>query len=207
MTITEIIALLRPFAVVNQDHAAQILMYINILLKWNARVNLTAVRRPEHIVKRHFGESLFAAGQLLLPGQVCSIMDLGSGAGFPGLPIAMWEPKANITLIESNGKKAVFLNEVVRSLGLGNVAVFNGRGEDYGSQADWVIMRAVEKFDSSMLTASALVAPQGRLALMIGESQIQKAKELGKGFVWQASIAIPGGESRVLLVGTHKQAK
>ena len=114
--------------------------YIDILLRWNSRINLTAVRAPEEIVTRHFGESLFAArclfpagvGPGLSPGQAApseayqdailaehrrprtgDLIDLGSGAGFPGLPIKIWAPDLHVTLIESNQKKATFLREVV----------------------------------------------------------------------------------------------
>src|SRR6201993_4917174 len=92
-------------------------LYLDLLLRWNARVNLTAVRDPEQIVTRHFGESLFAAG-LLKQNAPATLADVGSGAGFPGIPMKLVLPHCGLTLIESQGKKAAFLREVLRSLKL-----------------------------------------------------------------------------------------
>src|SRR5262245_318576 len=98
VNINEIAALLRPFVELDPQRLEQISIYIDLLLKWNSRVNLTAVRRPEEMVQRHFGESFFAAARLLRRESEESIIDLGSGAGFPGLPIAMFAPQAEVTL-------------------------------------------------------------------------------------------------------------
>lgn len=201
----QIAELLRPFIELKEEQASNTLTYINLILKWNARINLTSVRRPEEIVTRHFGESFFAAATLLGAEQPASVIDLGSGAGFPGLPLAMLAVQARVTLIEASGKKAAFLNEVIRTLGLGNVAVFNGRGEDYGAKVKLVTMRAVEKFDAAMVLAAEMVDPGGRLALMIGKGQVEKAKESGCDLIWGKAIDVPGGHSRVLLVGTRKE--
>src|SRR5947209_9573098 len=93
----------------------QLSSYLDLLLKWNARTNLTAIRDPEEIVRRHFGESLFAAQHL---GHPDTLLDFGSGAGFPGLPIALLRPDIHVTLAESQNKKATFLREVVRTFNL-----------------------------------------------------------------------------------------
>src|SRR6202022_891918 len=94
---------------------AQLSTYLDLLLKWNARTNLTAIREPEEIVRRHFGESLFAGRQL---GTCKTLLDFGSGAGFPGVPIQLLRPEIQVTLAESQNKKATFLRELVRTLGL-----------------------------------------------------------------------------------------
>jgi 16S rRNA (guanine527-N7)-methyltransferase len=197
--------LLRPFITLDDRVLAQTEQYLDLILKWNSRINLMATRSPEEIVTRHFGESFFTAAHLVGHQHGPSVIDLGSGAGFPGLPLAMIASEAQVILIESNAKKAVFLSEVIRTLNLENVTVFNGRGEDYRGQADLVTMRAVEKFDASMPLASTLVEPRGRLALMIGKSQVQRAKELcpDLSLSWADPIGIPGGHSRVLLVGRY----
>ncbi len=212
---TAIIArLLRPFVASGEAHLVNISIYIDLLLKWNARVNLTAVRNPEEIVTRHFGESLFAA-QTLMPsaferlgaeGQARQqrVIDLGSGAGFPGLPFAMFTPAVQVTLIESNQKKAAFLNEVISALGLKNAKVFSQRAEEYPSRADLVMMRAVEKFEKALAIAIGLVAKEGHVALMIGISQAVQARSLALDVNWEEPVAVPGGHSRVLLVGTRK---
>ena len=196
--------LLRPFATLDENQLNKTLIYINLLLKWNSRVNLTAVRRPEEIVTRHFGESFFVAAHLLAPDESRSVIDLGSGAGFPGIPLAMLRPHAQVALIEAHSKKAAFLNEVIRTLNLNNAKVFNQRGEKYPVSAEIVTMRAVEKFDISLELAARLVQPGGRLALMISQNQVSKAQESENGFVWSAPISIPGGHSRILLVGTKR---
>src|SRR6516162_2735676 len=110
--------LLQPFAALDAKQLDRISSYLDLLLKWNAKTNLTSVRIPEEIVTRHFGESLFAASRLLAPGALETVIDLGSGAGFPGLPFAIWSPVVQVTLLESNVKKAAFLNEVIHALQL-----------------------------------------------------------------------------------------
>lgn len=181
-------------------------MYIDILLKWNSRINLTAVRQPEEIVSRHFGESLFAAQYLFPRGAESSgsVIDVGSGAGFPGIPIGMWVPRASITLIESNQKKATFLKEVCRTLILTNINVLPGRAEGFENQAEFVTLRAVEAFEDVVPTASKLTGPGGKLALLIGLSQVKRARELAPGFEWAVPVEIPQSSSRVLLIGSRE---
>ena len=203
MTTDQIAELLRPFITLNAKQLMQTSMYIDLLLKWNSRVNLTAVRDGKNIVTRHFGESYFVAARLLDGGGPRSIIDLGSGAGFPGLPLAMLAPQVHTTLIESNSKKAAFLNEVVRELSLRHTNVFSGRGENYTGKAGLVTMRAVEKFATSMALAARLVESRGRLALMIGKGQVGSAKALQPKLIWREPVVVPGGHSRVLLVGSE----
>jgi len=191
----------------------QISTHLDLLLRWNARVNLTSVREPEEIVTRHFGESLFAASQLL-PADVTEkndengklhLLDVGSGAGFPGLPIKIWNPAIQLTLIEANHKKATFLREVARALALADVDVFAGRAEEYaGPSGDLVTLRAVERFDQTMPLAARLVRRAGRLALLIGEGQLERIRQLTPEFEWSPTVAIPLSQRRVLAVGTRK---
>lgn len=207
MDCENIIRLLRAYVDLGQyargaELAQQTLTYIDLLLKWNARINLTAVRDAATVVTRHFGESFFAASRLISPSWKGSVIDVGSGAGFPGLPLAMLAPEVRVTLIESANKKAAFLNEVIFALKLRNAKVFNQRAEEYTNQADLVTMRAVEKFESALSVALGLVAESGRLALMIGSQQVALAESLVREVEWQVPIEVPGGHSRVLLVGT-----
>src|SRR5690242_16161556 len=181
---------------------AAISKYIDLLLKWNARINLTAIRAPEEIVERHFGESLFAARHILAQRPIKTAIDLGSGAGFPGVPFALLAPAVEVTLIESNQKKSTFLKELIYLLGLRNVKVFSGRAESYSQTADLVTLRAVEKFEAVLPLALNLVAPGARLALLIGTSQIDLTNGLRPKVQWQEPLGVPGGHSRVLLVGT-----
>src|SRR5579859_3673600 len=110
--------LLQPFIELDEMRLRAISIYVDLLLKWNARVNLTAIREPDEIVQRHFGESLFAAKYLLERERPQTAIDLGSGAGFPGVPFAMLAPAVQVTLIESQQKKSTFLRELVRVLEL-----------------------------------------------------------------------------------------
>jgi 16S rRNA (guanine527-N7)-methyltransferase len=176
-------------------------LYLDLLLKWNAKINLTAIRNPDEIVRRHFGESLFAGEQLNL-GDGKSLIDLGSGAGFPGLPIKILAPQLQVTLIESQGKKVAFLREVIRSLKLENVTVFAGRAEESKLQAEIVTLRAVEKFAAALEAASTLVSDGGRLALLIGANQAEVARKSLPQFTWQQPIPIPESRERVLLIGS-----
>jgi 16S rRNA (guanine527-N7)-methyltransferase len=180
--------------------------YIDLLRRWNSRMNLTAVREPEEVLTRHFGESLFAARHLfpVAGGRrrtTNQVIDVGSGAGFPGLPIKIWAPDVHLTLIESNQKKASFLREVVRTLTLTNVDVFSDRAEDFPSTAEVVTLRAVERFGQILPIAARLVAPAGRLALLIGNSQVTQAESLAPRFLWDFPIPTPHATNTVLLIG------
>ncbi len=177
--------------------------YIDILSRWNARINLTAIRDEEDIVARHFGESLFAATHLFPSTARLSVADLGSGAGFPGLPIKIWAPQISLTLIESNHKKAAFLSEVSRALTLTDVNIQNARAESLlPATFDVVTLRAVERFESILPTSGALVAPSGRLALLIGSAQQSQAQSSLPHFTWSQPIPVPHSRSRILQVGT-----
>jgi 16S rRNA (guanine527-N7)-methyltransferase len=198
----DIARLLQPFIELDEMRLAAISKYIDLLTKWNARINLTAIRAPEEIVQRHFGESLFAASHLLAEKPIKTAIDLGSGAGFPGVPFALLAPEVEITLIESSQKKSTFLKELIYLLGLKNVKVFGGRAESYSQSADLVTLRAVEKFGEVLPLALSLVSPGGRLALLVGTSQIEFAKGLLADVQWQEPLAIPSGHSRMMLVGT-----
>jgi 16S rRNA (guanine527-N7)-methyltransferase len=216
--------------------------YIDILIRWNARINLTAVRDPDEIVTRHFGESLFAARHLFpftvhagtaapqsfpshvgTAAQACpersrrgcpverssagvTLADLGSGAGFPGLPIKLWAPHIALTLIESNHKKATFLREVARALTLTDVDIQNARAETLTGKAfDVITLRAVEGFESILPVAAALVHPSGRLALLIGTSQQGQAQARLPRFTWSDPISVPSSKSRILLIGQKER--
>ncbi len=200
--------------------------YIDILIRWNARVNLTAIRTPEEIVTRHFGESLFAARHLFphasssysapsalkdldvaiaearSPKAEALLADLGSGAGFPGVPIKIWAPNIALTLIESNQKKATFLRELARALTLTNVNIQNARAETLPPSAfDVVTLRAVERLPQVLPVAVSLLNPNGRLALLVSSSQLESIHTTLPTLTWNLPIAIPNSQSRILLIG------
>src|SRR5271170_25010 len=142
METARIAALLAPFVETSfpPSQLDQISTYIDLLKRWNARINLTAIRKEDEIVTRHFGESFFLARHvfpteargeqtLLSAASSARAVDIGSGAGFPGLPLKLWAPQIHLTLIESNHRKAAFLREVARELTLTNVDVITDRAE------------------------------------------------------------------------------
>jgi 16S rRNA (guanine527-N7)-methyltransferase len=200
-TLRDLLAPFIPAAELDDLLLASVATHLDLLTRWNQRINLTSLRSPEEMVVRHFGESLFAARALLSRDARSELFDLGSGAGFPGLPIKYWAPELQLTLIESHGKKATFLREVGRSLHLKGFTVLNLRAESLiptNQRASLVTMRAVEKFDQSLLAASHLVAPGGRLAILIGQAQRERALALlppGE----SSALSLPSSEQRILL--------
>jgi len=202
MEVSALRDLLAPFvppADLDDALLASVSVHLDRLVRWNQRMNLTALRLPEEMVIRHFGESLFAARSLLSRDAHHEVFDLGSGAGFPGLPMKYWAPSLQLTLIESHGRKATFLREVGRALQLSGFSVLNVRAESLAKRSRLVTMRAVEKFDRALAVAARLVAPGGRLALLIGEAQRERALSLlpeGESSVF----ALPSSQQRILLV-------
>jgi 16S rRNA (guanine527-N7)-methyltransferase len=160
-------------------------IYLDLLLKWNARTNLTAIRDPAEIVQRHFGESLFTARHL--PGGE-SLLDIGSGAGFPGLPIQLVLPHLKVTLAESQHKKASFLREVVRTLGL-STEIWGDRVEAMPSvrRFDLVTLRAVDNPVMALRLAQDRVDPGGTIAHLTSS-----------GGTDAEAIPIPGSSQTVL---------
>jgi 16S rRNA (guanine527-N7)-methyltransferase len=146
----------------------QLSTYLDLLLKWNARTNLTAIRDPEEIVRRHFGESLFA-GRHLLPklSTQATLLDFGSGAGFPGLPIQLLCPELQVTLAESQNKKASFLREAIRTLGL-QTEVFASRVETMPGDRlfDAITLRAVDNMLAALASATQRLTPRGWLVTL-----------------------------------------
>ena len=207
-------------AVLSPVQLRTISTYIDVLLRWNARINLTAVREPEEIVTRHFGESIFAARHLfpepsagtspLEPGSRSAgvqphVIDVGSGAGFPGLPIKIWAPHVHLTLIESNQKKATFLMEAIRGTGLTGADVFAGRADIFtGDRGDVVTLRAVERFDSILRVTAALVGTHGCLAILIGEAQLRRVREIVPDLQWSEPTKLPLSTNRFLIIGRHE---
>ena len=163
LTPKRIAELLREYYPDPSDHQLlQLSTYLDLLLKWNARTNLTAIRGPEEIVRRHFGESLFLAAQL----PACStLLDLGSGAGFPGVPVQLALPELGVTLAESQNKKASFLREVVRTLGL-STEVWADRVETMPAERRFgvVALRAVDNPEAALRFARERLLPGGLIA-------------------------------------------
>jgi 16S rRNA (guanine527-N7)-methyltransferase len=174
--------------------------YLSLLLRWNARVNLTAVRDEGGILSRHFVESIARA----LPAGIATLLDFGSGAGFPGIPIALCRPEIAVTLAESQGKKAAFLHEAVRTLGI-SARVHSARGESLLEQFDCVTLRAVDRMPQAVKAASRLATPGGWLALMTtGEELAALQAGAGPAWVWLKAVPLPGSAERMLSLGERR---
>ncbi|WP_414649373.1 16S rRNA (guanine(527)-N(7))-methyltransferase RsmG [Edaphobacter sp.] len=192
LSASQISALLTPYLPEVPDGiATQLAVYLDLLLRWNARTNLTAIREPEEIVRRHFGESLFCG--LHVGRQTETLLDLGSGAGFPGLPTALLRPEIAVTLAESQNKKATFLREAVRTLQLGDVEVWAGRAEALPEtrRFDTVTLRAVDNMAVALVAA---VPRAAREILVLGST----VPGFPSDFALQPPIPIPGGQASFL---------
>jgi 16S rRNA (guanine527-N7)-methyltransferase len=188
-------------AAVDEETAARFGDYVSLILRWNARVNLTAIRDEEGIVSRHIIESIILAR--LVPHRVASLLDFGSGAGLPGIPIALCRPEIAVTLAESQGKKAAFLQEAVRVLGI-EVEVHAGRAEALDTDFDCVILRAVDKMPKAVAAAVPLVAPVGWLALMTTASELEGLQRVaGTEFSWPIVKPLPGSSQRIVAFGSR----
>jgi 16S rRNA (guanine527-N7)-methyltransferase len=139
------------------DACERLLDYVELLMRWNTAYNLTAVRAPDEMVTRHLLDSLAVAK--LVRGD--SLADLGTGAGLPGIPLAILAPERQHTLIDSNGKKVRFLREAVRTLGLANVQVQQSRVEDARGQYDCITARAFATLGEMLRLGGHLLAPDG----------------------------------------------
>ncbi len=175
--------------------------YMKTLLRWNEKLNLTAIRNPLEILYRHFCESMFAAGAI--PVDKGRIADIGSGPGFPGIPLKILRPELELCLVESNVKKGTFLAEVVRELQLSNVRVLISRYEELGEELaplDFVCSRAVGEFGPFLGWAASNRVDSGQVILWIGGRDLEEAKK-SKQWEWKEPILIPKSLQRYLLVG------
>ena len=185
----------------NLDQIAKIREYILILLKWNQSVSLTTITDPVEIVRRHFGESIYAAE--LLPVENCRLADVGTGAGFPGLALKIACPSIWLILIESNKKKCAFLSEVVRSLGLTNVEIRPERFEQIRPEeilANVITSRAVGEFKQLLRWSTNALVRRGHLMLWVGADDSTRIA-IASGWTWQPPVRIPDSQRRFFLIG------
>src|SRR5579871_6348752 len=189
---------------VSSQQIQQIQQYISILLRWNDKINLTAIRDPLEILYRHIFESMF--GVVSIPVEKCRLADVGSGGGFPGIPMKILNPEIELMLIESNVKKATFLTEVVRELGLTGVRVLVSRYEELSEEVaplDVVCSRAVGEFGPFLDWASSPAISAQKVALWIGAQDAESVRRL-RTWSWEEPKPIPHSIRRFLLVGSRK---
>ena len=173
--------------------------FLSLFVRWNTRVNLSSIRDEDGILSRHFVESIVCARAL--PAAISSLLDFGSGGGFPGIPIALCRPEIAVTLAESQAKKAAFLQEAVRELKL-SAKVHAERAELLKVGFGCVTLRAVDKMAAAVKAGADLVAPGGWLALMTTRSDLAGLQAAaGTEFSWAGVASLPGGEERVLALG------
>jgi 16S rRNA (guanine527-N7)-methyltransferase len=179
---------LRGIVELSPGQIAALEAHYDLLLRWNKRVNLTTITSLNEAVERHYCESLFL-GQHLPAGNQ-RVVDVGSGAGFPGFPLAILRPECSVTLVESHQRKAVFLREASRKIL--NVRVVAKRAEDVEEEFDHLISRAVSYEDlRGSLKRLAPVAD-----LLTG---VEAPPDIG--IEWGEPIAIPWGKARFLRIG------
>lgn len=182
--------------------------YLSELKAWNRKINLTSLRDDRDIVIGHFLDSISAAR--FMPGSG-RLLDIGSGAGFPGIPIKIVSPALEVTLLDSSHKKVTFMREVIRALGLAGAAAVWGRAEDEGNGIerrgfDRVITRAVGPIPDILRLSEPYLAPGGMIILMRGKRGGEEWGLAGKGLEGKFRLAersdftLPfGGQSRVIL--------
>src|SRR5262249_57993486 len=182
----------------------QIQRYMKLLLAWNAKINLTAIRDPLEILHRHFCESMFAASAV--PVEKGRLADVGSGGGFPGLPLKIIQPELQVFLIESNIKKATFLAEVVRELGLVDARVIVSRYQELGEEVaplDFVCSRALGDFQPFLEWAAEPRAGVDRVLLWIGARDLDELRRIANS-EWEEPIPLPHSLRRLILMGRKK---
>jgi 16S rRNA (guanine527-N7)-methyltransferase len=190
---------------VDSQQVYLIQQYIRILLRWNEKLNLTAIRNPLEILYRHFCESMFAAGAI--PVDKGRIADIGSGPGFPGIPLKILRPELELCLVESNVKKGTFLAEVVRGLQLSGTRVLISRYEELGEELaplEFVCSRAVGEFGPFLEWAGSNRVDASRVILWIGGRDLEEAQK-SKQWEWKEPILIPKSLQRYLLAGEKRE--
>ncbi|HKT13520.1 MAG TPA: 16S rRNA (guanine(527)-N(7))-methyltransferase RsmG [Terriglobia bacterium] len=198
--------LLAPFKIPISDQSIEsLIVYLNLLLRWNLKINLTSITTPEECITRHFGESFLVSRKVQLSGR---LLDIGSGAGFPGLALKLIAPQLEVVLLEPVAKKRAFLKEVARACAMGHVLVLGSRLDEFvrgeGKQTfDIVTVRAVGDLTSLVPQARGLLRSEGTLCLWLGAQQVRGIQAKGAGIKWSDPEAIPLSHDRVILVGSR----
>lgn len=166
------------------DHAiSQLATLLNELGRWGKRINLTAILDPDEMVSGHVLDSLAARPYIEGP----AIIDIGTGAGFPGLPLAIAEPDVEFTLLDGNGKKISFVSHMIGELGLSNVTAVKARAEDYapGKRFDTVIARALATVPRLVEISAHLIREDGQLLALKGKYPAKELEELTASPEWE----------------------
>ena len=187
---------LKPWLSLKSVQLSILYNHYEMLIRWGERMNLTGLAPGAELVQRHYCESLFFAAHL--PREGVTVADIGSGAGFPGFPLAVVYPGRNVTLVESNQRKAVFLRESTRECP--NIKVLRTRTEDLPVTFDWLVSRAVRVGD--LLPLVPRVAP--RIGLMLVEREF-RAIQRHQHVAWSEPIQVPWGDHRICVYGVSRE--
>ena len=192
----------------SSDALSQLATLTTELRRWGRRINLTAILEPHDIVNSHILDSLAVDPYLQGP----RVIDIGTGAGFPGLPLAIANPDTEFTLLDSNGKKISFVRHMVGLLDLGNVTVVKARSEDYapGSRFDTVIARALAAVPRLVELAAHLVREDGQLLALKGKQPAAELDAINALSGWEYSvteITVPGLEAHARHVVSVRRKK
>jgi 16S rRNA (guanine527-N7)-methyltransferase len=187
-----LLSALKGVCQLSREQVALLYDHYQLLARWNQVLNLSSIRTMETAVVRHYCESLFLA--VNLPVETVSVADVGSGAGLPGIPVAVARPGCKVTLVESHQRKAVFLREATR--GYANVRVISMRAEQVGERFEWLVSRAV----AWKQIASLVPLIASNLALLVGANDVCNMLKQ-KGIDWSAPLPLPWGRQRSLILG------
>lgn len=188
----------------NDDAITRLLDYQALLARWNTTYNLTAVRDPREMVTRHLLDSL----SILPHVRGLTLADLGTGAGLPGIPLAIAGPELHVLLVDANGKKVRFLREAIRTLKLDNAKALQSRVETLSGQFDCITSRAFASLGDMLASAGHLLAPDGIWLALKGRVPIAELEDLPSGFSVRAvhALTVPGldAERHVLVLARSR---
>jgi 16S rRNA (guanine(527)-N(7))-methyltransferase RsmG len=185
---------LKAWVTLSAEQISQLFRHYSMLIEWNKKISLTSVKPGPEMVIRHYCESLFFGAHLPGHSSALRIYDIGSGAGFPGFPMAVLRPEWHVVLVESVQRKAVFLRESTRQLE--NVAVLAQRAKDLSESADWIVSRAVDP-EEVLWNVPRLAA---KIGMMLGEDDFSVIKGLTQ-IAWADPIRLPWGDRRLCVYG------
>jgi 16S rRNA (guanine527-N7)-methyltransferase len=184
---------LHPWLGITDLQVSNLYKHYEFLERWSEKISLTSVEPGPELVIRHYCESLFLAAHLVGPA-AAKVADIGSGAGFPGVPVSILHPEWAVTLVESVHRKGVFLRESTRHLS--NVQVIVRRVEEIEQKFDWAVSRAVRP--AEILANVPRLAP--RVGLLVGEKSVHELRTV-PGIAWEEPIRLPWGDRRFCIVG------